>query len=83
MKYAMVGSGAIGTSLARRFAATGIEVGISNFKGAESLAGLARELEPLVKPVARPDTRNPAAVALGRLMTSQSGAGRPGLIVSW
>jgi 8-hydroxy-5-deazaflavin:NADPH oxidoreductase len=51
MKYAILGSGAIGSALARRFVASGIEVSLANTKGPESLAGLAGELGPQVKPV--------------------------------
>ena len=52
MTYAILGSGAIGTALARRFVAKGIDVGLANTKGPESLASLVRELGPEVKPVA-------------------------------
>jgi predicted dinucleotide-binding enzyme len=51
MKYAILGSGAIGTALARRFAAKGIDVALANTKGPESLAGLVGELGSTVKPV--------------------------------
>lgn len=51
MKYAILGSGAIGTALARRFVASGLEVSIANSRGPASLAGLVGELGPLVKPV--------------------------------
>jgi predicted dinucleotide-binding enzyme len=51
MNYAILGSGAIGTALARRFAARSINVSIANTKGPESLAGLVLELGSMVKPV--------------------------------
>jgi 8-hydroxy-5-deazaflavin:NADPH oxidoreductase len=51
MTYAILGSGAIGTALARRFAAAGIEVCIANAKGPKSLAGLTGELGSAVKAV--------------------------------
>ncbi len=51
MTYAILGSGAIGTALARRFAAAGIGVSIANTKGPESLAGLTGELGSAVKAV--------------------------------
>ena len=51
MTYAILGSGAIGTALARRFAAAGIGVSLANTKGPESLAGLTRELGSAVKAV--------------------------------
>jgi predicted dinucleotide-binding enzyme len=49
MTYAILGSGAIGAALARRFAAAGIDVSIANTKGPESLAGLIGELGSVVK----------------------------------
>ncbi len=51
MTYAILGSGAIGTALARRFVAKGIDIAIANTKGQESLAGLVRELGANVTPV--------------------------------
>ena len=51
MTYAILGSGAIGSALARRFVASGIEFSIANTKGPESLSGLSGELGPLAKPV--------------------------------
>jgi predicted dinucleotide-binding enzyme len=51
MTYAILGSGAIGTALARRFVAKGIDIAIANTKGQESLAGLVRELGSNVTPV--------------------------------
>lgn len=51
MNYAILGSGAIGTALTRRFVARSIDVALANSKGPESLAGLVSELGPIVKPV--------------------------------
>ena len=51
MTYAILGSGAIGTALGRRFSAAGIGVSLANSKGPESLAGLAGELGSAVKAV--------------------------------
>src|SRR5258708_33630184 len=51
MTYAILGSGAIGTALARRFGAKGVEVSLANTKGPESLTDLVSELGSLVKPV--------------------------------
>ena len=50
MKYAIIGSGNIGTALARTFAHKNIEVAIANSRGAESLASLTKELGPRVVP---------------------------------
>jgi len=51
MIYAILGSGAIGAALARRFAAGGISVSLANSKSPESLAGLTGELGSAVKAV--------------------------------
>ena len=40
MKYAIIGSGNIGTALARAFARNKIEVGLANSRGPETLAPL-------------------------------------------
>jgi predicted dinucleotide-binding enzyme len=50
MKYAIIGSGNIGTALARVFARNKIEVGIANSRGPESLAALKKELGSSVVP---------------------------------
>jgi 8-hydroxy-5-deazaflavin:NADPH oxidoreductase len=50
MKYAIIGSGKIGTALAHIFARKNIEVGIANSRGPESLASLKKELGPTVIP---------------------------------
>ena len=49
-KYAIIGSGHIGTALARVFARKKIEVGIANSRGPESLAALKKELGSSVVP---------------------------------
>ena len=50
MKYAIIGSGKIGTALARTFARKKIEVGIANTRGPETLASLTKKLGPSVFP---------------------------------
>jgi predicted dinucleotide-binding enzyme len=50
MTYAILGSGAIGTALARRFVARRMDVSLANARGPESLAGLVRELGSKVVP---------------------------------
>jgi len=50
MKYAIIGSGKIGTALACAFAPKNIEVAIANSRGPETLASLAKELGPSVFP---------------------------------
>jgi 8-hydroxy-5-deazaflavin:NADPH oxidoreductase len=50
MKYAIIGSGKIGTALARAFARKNIKVAIANTRGPETLSSLAQELGPSVVP---------------------------------
>lgn len=50
MTYAIIGSGNLGTALARQFARNGISVCIANTSGPETLADLARELGDSVTP---------------------------------
>jgi hypothetical protein len=50
MKYAIIGSGKIGTALARLFAKNNLEVAIANSRGPETLASLAKELSPSIVP---------------------------------
>src|SRR5580700_7310136 len=50
MKYAIIGSGKIGTALARIFARKNIQVAIANSRGPETLASLTEELGPSVVP---------------------------------
>lgn len=50
MKYAIIGSGKIGTALARLFARKNIEVAITNSRGPETLAPLRKELGPSIVP---------------------------------
>lgn len=50
MTYAIIGSGAIGGALARRFAAKGVEVLIANSRGPDSLAPLADALGSSITP---------------------------------
>lgn len=44
MKYSIIGSGNVGSALARQFARSGIPVGIANTRGPESIAPLTKEL---------------------------------------
>jgi predicted dinucleotide-binding enzyme len=50
MKYAIIGSGKIGSALARTFAQKNIEVAIANSRGPETLASLTKKLGPSVHP---------------------------------
>jgi predicted dinucleotide-binding enzyme len=49
MRYAIIGSGAIGGALARHFARTGIDVLLANSRGPTSLKDIVRALGPNVK----------------------------------
>jgi 8-hydroxy-5-deazaflavin:NADPH oxidoreductase len=51
MTYSIIGSGSVGTALARQFARSGITVGIANKRGPESLASMARDLGDKVVPL--------------------------------
>ncbi|PIF16734.1 MULTISPECIES: NADPH-dependent F420 reductase [unclassified Acidovorax] len=48
MNYAIIGSGNVGSALARQFARSGIAVSIANRRGAGSLTSLTAELGPKV-----------------------------------
>ena len=50
MSYSIIGSGHIGSALARQFARKGIDVGIANARGPESIAALGKELGRQVAP---------------------------------
>jgi predicted dinucleotide-binding enzyme len=50
MKYAIIGSGAIGTAIARQFARQQIEVHVANTRGPASLDALVKELGPVIVP---------------------------------
>ena len=49
MTIGIIGSGAIGTAIARTLARAGIEATISNSRGPESLKDLVGELGPSIK----------------------------------
>jgi shikimate 5-dehydrogenase len=51
MTYSIIGSGAVGTALARQFARSGVTVGIANTRGPDSMASLANELGNTVVPL--------------------------------
>ncbi len=44
MTYSIIGSGNVGTALARQFARSGISVGVANSRGRDSITALAEEL---------------------------------------
>jgi predicted dinucleotide-binding enzyme len=49
MSIGILGAGALGSNAARLFAKSGISATIANRRGPETLAGLVRELGPLIK----------------------------------
>ena len=51
MRYAIIGSGKIGSALARSFAQSDVEVGIANSRGIETLLSLREKLGPKVVPL--------------------------------
>lgn len=53
MTIGIIGSGAIGAAFARTLSRAGIEAGISNSRGPDSLENLVRELGPSIKAVSR------------------------------
>ena len=55
MKYAIIGSGKIGTALVRVFARKNIEVAIANTRGPETLTSLAEEFRAGVFPQSIPE----------------------------
>jgi len=55
MRYAIIGSGAIGSALASQFARKGIDVLLANSRGPASLVDLVRELGPNVAAVPAQD----------------------------
>ncbi|MEO6922046.1 MAG: NADPH-dependent F420 reductase [Collimonas sp.] len=50
MTYSIIGSGNVGTALARHFARNGIDVAIANTRGPDTLAALAKELGEKIIP---------------------------------
>jgi len=82
-RYAIVGSGRIGTSLARLFSRAGIEAGIANTRGPESLRELAATLGSPIQPVSMTDALSsdviflavpfPAVEQVGSLLPSWTG----------
>jgi 8-hydroxy-5-deazaflavin:NADPH oxidoreductase len=51
MKYAIIGSGAIGTALAQQFARSDLPVAVATSKGAAAVAPLVEHIGPQVQPV--------------------------------
>jgi predicted dinucleotide-binding enzyme len=79
MTFAIIGSGALGSNIARQFARISAPVAIANATGPESLEALARELGPQVRPVPLEKARLADVVILatpfGAASEALSGAG--------
>ena len=70
MKYVIIGSGQIGTALARIFARKNVEVGIANSRGPETLESLAKEAGSSVRPVSIEEARRAEIIFLAVPFTS-------------
>jgi 8-hydroxy-5-deazaflavin:NADPH oxidoreductase len=70
MKYAIIGSGNIGTALARIFARKSIEIGIANSRGPETLESLAKEAGSSVRPVSMEEAHQAEIIFLAVPFTS-------------
>ena len=64
MKYAIIGSGAIGSALATRFAAKGVTVGVATSRGPAAVQPLADRLGPHVVPTGVADALQADVVLL-------------------
>ena len=64
MKYAIIGSGNIGTALARAFARQNIEVALANSRDPQTLADLAQEIGASVSPQSAQDAVNAEMIFL-------------------
>ncbi|MCZ7449294.1 NAD(P)-binding domain-containing protein [Agrobacterium rhizogenes] len=64
MSISVIGSGPIESVLTRRFAASGIDVSITNSRGASSLRALVQELGPHVRAVDLPEALEVDAIIL-------------------
>jgi len=87
MKYAIIGSGAIGTALATQFARKKIEVSVANSRGPDSLKELQDRLGPYIKPAT---TREVAQAEMAILalpfgavvnVVKDLGTSRPGIVI--
>ncbi len=82
-RYAIIGSGRIGTSLARLFSRAGIKAGIANTRGPQSLRDLAATIGPHIQPMSMTDALSsdviflaipfPAVEQVGSLLPNWTG----------
>lgn len=64
MKYAVIGSGNIGSAVARRFAQAHIQVGVATARGVAAVEGLAAQLGSAITPTEVPDALHADVVIL-------------------
>lgn len=64
MTYSIIGSGNVGTALARQFARSGIAVSVANTRGPDSISDLARELGHFVSAASLDDALKADVVIL-------------------
>jgi 8-hydroxy-5-deazaflavin:NADPH oxidoreductase len=76
MAYSLIGSGNVGTALARQFARNGIDVGIANARGSDSLVSLKKELGRHVIPQALEVALQASMVILAVPFASVAGLAR-------
>jgi predicted dinucleotide-binding enzyme len=76
MTYAIIGSGAIGSALARRFAEKGIDVLLANSRGPASLEGRIAELGPIITAASVQDAAQADVVILAVPFTAFPEAAR-------
>jgi predicted dinucleotide-binding enzyme len=64
MTYSIIGSGSVGTALARQFARSSITVGIANTRGPGSIASIAKEYGNKVLPLTLQEALNADVIIL-------------------
>lgn len=74
MTYAVIGSGAIGSAIARQFARNSIDLFVANSRGPASLDDLVAELGPRITAVSVPDAARADVVILAVPFTAVSEA---------
>ena len=76
MNYAIIGSGNVGSALARQFARNGIAVGIANTRGPDSISALAEELAGYLTPLSLEDAAKADVVILATPFSGHSDVAR-------
>ena len=78
MTYSIIGSGNIGSAVARQFARKGINVAVANTRGPESLAALGKELGHHISPQTLEAALKAEIVILAAPFTAVAGIARAG-----